>query len=500
MRDNEKTGGEEMVYDAIVVGLGGVGSFALRSLVRGKEGRDNSNSGSSGNDEDSSSGSGLRVLGLERFHIGHELGSSHGSTRLFRHAYFEHPNYVPLCLRSTETFRELSDWKRKKATETREDKDVPMPLPLLEDCGVLVVSDGGTSGSYEVIERCAESARIFGLPVKTMETSELREEYGSCFHIPPENDETSLKGLLEEGAGFVRPELAVQYAIEDALCHGAEIVEGVVVKEIRELKEEGAPIYAIETSDGNAYLSRGVVISAGAWASKLIPELDSFLTVTRQVQAWFELSPPSEEKKTNSSTTKAQSSLSAKTALPPVGWFLDRAKDEIPIYGIPADPLSEHPTWSKIALHGRRVPFDPDSFDGEAAGDNGEPLQRPGVTEQELDELRNTVRDWIPGAETGIVRAKACLYTMTPDEHFVVDRCCEMAGKNHRSGNDDGSTEGRPSNVWYAAGLSGHGFKMTPALGEALADLVVSGETDLPVDFLKKDRLLQDDEKKQQSS
>ena len=116
--------------------------------------------------------------------------------------------------------------------------------------------------------------------------------------------------------------------------------------------------------------------------------------------------------------------------------------------------------------------------------------------------MRETIGDWVPGAADGIVDARACLYTMTPDEDFVVDSC--DLSRLVLSGDDDdddqngaaaaaleaGEYTQTRSNVWYAAGLSGHGFEMTPALGEALADLVVTGTTDLPVGFLKIDRLL----------
>ena len=161
------------------------------------------------------------------------------------------------------------------------------------------------------------------------------------------------------------------------------------------------------------------------------------------------------------------------STLPPVGWFLDRAQDPLPFYGIPADPLSEHPKRSKVAIHGRTIEFDPDVMEHNDEN-NQTQFKRPQVTKEELDELKDIVREWIPGAAEGIVDAKACLYTMTPDEHFVVDR---------KEGNDDAA-----SNIWYAAGLSGHGFKMTPALGQALADLVIDGATDLPVGFLTRDR------------
>ncbi len=437
---------KDVLYDVIVVGLGGVGSFALRSLARGKPGRTSA-----------------KVLGLERFHIAHENGSSHGGTRLFRHAYFEHPSYVPLCLKSTETFRELSDWKlsqkHEQAIKTNNftgNIKKPSP-PLLETCGVLVVSDGGASGKYELIKRCAESSRIFGIPTVEMDTTALNKEYKNSFAVPKDND--NYKGLLEPGAGFVRPELAMQYAIDDALSNGAEIREGVAVESILRESEEEPPTYKVEASDGTVYRTKGVIVSAGAWASNLLPELEDHLTVTRQVQAWFEVDENSA------------------TQLPLVGWFLDRAEDTLPIYGIPADPFSEHPLQAKIAIHGRTEVFDRETW--ETSNSDGSTQRRPSVTQEELNELKDLVKDWIPGAAEGIVRSKACMYTMTPDEHFIVDKREE---------------DGNKSNVWYAAGLSGHGFKMTPALGEALSDLVISGETNLPVGFLRKDRFeAQDD-------
>jgi glycine/D-amino acid oxidase-like deaminating enzyme len=65
-----------------------------------------------------------------------------------------------------------------------------------------------------------------------------------------------------------------------------------------------------------------------------------------------------------------------------------------------------------------------------------------------------------------VIRSKSCLYCMTPDEHFVIDRHPHL------------------DNVWFAAGFSGHGFKFAPVIGEALADLAVNGATKLPAGFL----------------
>ena len=93
-----------IMYDAVVVGLGGVGSFALRALSKGK--------------------SGGRFLGVERFSRGHVRGSSHGKTRIYRRAYFEHPNYVPWIEYSLSVFRELEQ---------------AMNVSIMQQCGTLLM-------------------------------------------------------------------------------------------------------------------------------------------------------------------------------------------------------------------------------------------------------------------------------------------------------------------------------------------------------------------------
>src|SRR4051794_39223091 len=110
-------------YDAIVVGLGGAGSAALYHLAQ----------------------RGLNVLGLERFTIPHDMGSSHGLTRIIRLAYYEHPDYVPLLRRSYELWRELEVSSREH---------------LLHITGSI---DAGPPGS-QVFEGSLESCVIHHLP------------------------------------------------------------------------------------------------------------------------------------------------------------------------------------------------------------------------------------------------------------------------------------------------------------------------------------------------
>lgn len=375
------------MWDAIVIGTGGVGSFALRALAR----------------------RGLKVLGLERFELGHDRGSSHGATRVFRHAYFEHADYVPLLAQSTRVFRELQS---DRAT------------PLVETCGTLLIGHEDS----DVLAAAHEAARIHGIPVESIPREAFAERY-PLFDLPSDN-----KGLLELGGGFVRPEDAVRSAAEDAQAHGAELHTGVHVTGIH----ESADHVRIETSEGTHTAAR-LIVTAGAWTAQLLPEIASYLRVTRQVQGWIEPQDPAPIHHER---------------LP--AWFVVRAEGP-PLYGIPADPLASGKPRAKVALHGRTEPADPNA------------PRRP-IDDADREQLLAAVRTWLPHLGDNLVEAKTCLYTVTADEHFLVD---QAPGRER---------------VWYVAGLSGHGFKMTPALGQAVAELALDGAAQLQVDFLKSDR------------
>jgi sarcosine oxidase len=178
------------------------------------------------------------------------------------------------------------------------------------------------------------------------------------------------------------------------------------------------------------------------WTSRLIPELTLLLEVTRQVQAWI---APAE-------------GIDA-TSMP--CWLFDRGPGQPALYGLAPDPAapasadgspspSRHP---KIAFHGSDVIVDPDQ--GAAP-----------VAPSDVDRLLESYRSIAPGLAGSPVAAATCLYTMSPDGHFLV-----------------GTRRGSRS-THFAAGLSGHGFKLAPALGDALVDLALQGRTDLPIGFL----------------
>lgn len=371
------------MWDAVVLGLGGVGSFALRALAK----------------------RGVQVLGIEQFEVAHERGSSHGESRVFRHAYFEHADYVPLLLYSSAEFRALGSALRSS---------------LIEACGTLLVGERDCA----VLEAAADAARRHGIEVEGLATEALRRRYPQ-FEVPDGH-----RGLFEPSGGFVRPEASIRAALVDAQRLGAELREGQRVESI----EEHANGVTLQTSSGVVQAQR-LIVSAGAWTAKLLPRLADRLRVTLQVQAW--ITPPDP------------------AAFDPArfpAWLIVRG-DEPPLYGIPNDPLAPGPTRVKVALHGRREAYDADA-------------PRRAVNDADREELMSAVRRWLPALGERIVDAKSCLYTVTPDDHFIVDRAPGM------------------QRVWCVAGLSGHGFKLTPALGRAIADCALDGGSELPVGFL----------------
>jgi sarcosine oxidase len=238
-------------------------------------------------------------------------------------------------------------------------------------------------------------------------------------------------GLLEPGGGFVRPEATINAAVADACKHGALLRTRTSVQNIQE-DHQGVHL----TTDRGEIRCKRLIVCAGAWSQKLLPQIATQLQVTRQLQAWI--------------TTPNPAAIQPEQ-MP--AWFLVR-DNEPALYGIPADPLVPGTPAAKIAIHGRPEKADPDN------------LTRT-VSPDERKHFQALAKRWLPRLAATVTEAKVCMYTMTPDENFLVDRA---PGMEH---------------TWFAAGLSGHGFKLTPALGQVLSDLALDGTSDLPAEFLR---------------
>jgi sarcosine oxidase len=369
-------------YDAIVIGLGGMGSAAAWQLAR----------------------RGRRVLGLERFTPAHDRGSSHGGSRVIRQAYFEDPAYVPLVLRAYELWREV---ERRTGSE------------LLLITGALMIG----SPESEVVAGSLRSARQWGLDHDMLDAAELRRRF------PTFAPSDGTVALFEARAGVVRPEAAVAAHLRLAREAGAELrFEEPVLAWNADPSGGGV---TVRTAGGVERADR-LVVCPGAWAPEVLSDLDVPFAVERQVQFWFE---------------PAGDPGAFLPGRHPV-WVWDGGGDDGQPYGLPA--VDGPGGGVKAAWFRRGRPCTADTLDRD-------------VSPAEVGEMAATLRARVPLLPGRFLRAVPCLYTNTPDQHFVV------------------AVHPRHPQVVVACGFSGHGFKFTPVIGEILADLAIDGTTAHPI-------------------
>lgn len=230
-------------YDAIVLGLGAMGSAALYQIAR----------------------RGRRVLGIDRFSPPHAFGSSHGDTRITRLAIGEGEQYTPLALRSHEIWREI---ERQTGRE------------LLRSTGGLIVSSPGPRATCHVpgfFANTLAAARRFGIRHEVLEAGEIRRRFPAFAVRDAE------VGYYEPEAGFLRPEACIAAQLELAVRHGATIHRGE--KAVR-FHERGG-LACLETEFGR-YRARRLVVAAGPWLPSLLGETWSGrFIVRRQALFWF---------------------------------------------------------------------------------------------------------------------------------------------------------------------------------------------------------------------
>jgi sarcosine oxidase len=224
-------------YDAVVVGVGGMGSAALYHLAR----------------------RGKNVLGVERFDLLHELGSSHGLTRIIRLAYFEHPDYVPLLRRAYELWRELE-------SEAGEQ--------LLHTTGIV---EGGGAILDGVLRSCAEH----DIEHEVLNGTEVAARF-PAFRLPDE-----LRVVFQADGGFVVPERCMVAHVEGALALGATLRARERVLEWDE-RENGV---RVRTDRGMVEAER-LIVTAGAWSDEVARLRPGSVRAVRQVLAWFQPTRP----------------------------------------------------------------------------------------------------------------------------------------------------------------------------------------------------------------
>jgi sarcosine oxidase len=270
----------------------------------------------------------------------------------------------------------------------------------------------------DLVAGARRSAREHGLRCEVLGPDEAGRRF------PQHRLHAGQVALWEEGAGVLRPEAAIRAAAERAMALGATLVTGVRAEAV----EADGSGWVTVRAGGVAYRARHLVVCAGPWLGGLLPGLGLPLAVERQVMSWFPAPEPSRF---------------GPDRFPP---FI-REREGPFAYGLP----TTDGVTAKVAFHHGGRPADPDRLDRE-------------VTDGELAPVAEFVAETLPDLTPRAERTAVCMYTNTPDEHFVV-----------------GPAPGLPG-VTVLGGFSGHGFKFAPILGEVAADLALEGRTAHPID------------------
>lgn len=383
--------------EVIVVGLGAAGSAVLCALAR----------------------QGVRVLGIDRYAPPHDLGSSHGETRITRQAIGEGDVYTPLALRSHEIWRQLE-------AETGE--------TLLDPVGALIMaSAAGTAfhhGKTDFLRKTITGAERFGIAHEVLDPDEIARRFPQ-FAVRAEDS-----GYFEPGAGLLRPERCIAAQLAVAGRHGATIRTGERVTAI-----DGSGQGVRVVTDRGTYEADRVVVAAGAWLPGLLgrPALGE-AKIHRQVLYWFEPSDPD---------------LWARGRAPVFIWMHGDRDDDY-LYGFPVQPGTP---GVKVATEQYRVETDPDRVEREVGAAEIEAM------------YRDHVAGLLHGLTATCLRQAVCLYTVTPDSDFLVD--------------DHPARE----RITVVSACSGHGFKHSPALGEAIAQTIVTGRSTIDLSAFGSTRL-----------
>jgi sarcosine oxidase len=354
------------MFDAIVAGVGGMGSATVYELAR----------------------RGARVLGLEQFDIAHDRGSSHGMSRIIRLAYAEHPSYVPLLRRSYELWRELGEH-------------------------LLVTTGGIDTGApnSETVEGSLRSCAMHDIPHEVLDAQRLHERFPG-YRLPD-----SMVAVYQPDAGFLLPEQCVLSYVTAARKAGAEIHTN---ERVTYWSVENDAVSVL--SDRSFYRARKLILTAGPWSSQLMPSLAPLAVPERQVMLWTE-------------------PLRPEHYTPDVFPIFNMEASEGRFYGFP----SHNASGFKIGkYHHRHERVNPDDMDRECH------LEDEAV-------LREGIATYFPDANGPAIAMKVCLFTNSPDEHFILD------------------THPEHPEVAIAAGFSGHGFKFCSVVGEIMAQLALDG-------------------------
>ena len=438
----------------VVAGLGALGSAAAWRLAE----------------------RGVAVVGLDRYRPPHTLGSTHGAGRVIREGFFEAPFYVPLVRRAYEGWARLEELAVDGGGE---------PASLLRTTGALMVGDPeGT-----LVRGTLEAVRAHGIGHRVLTAAEIAGGAGAeatgAPSIPPGlRPEPHMVGVLEERAGVLHPERCVRAALRAAERLGADLrfetpLEGW------EVRDDGVVVRA----GGEEIRASALVLACGPWMTAVTAASGALpvhprearpsepgdapgspslpLEVVRQVTHRFAPAPGTTGPAGSGSGAAAPGSSTPRAGAGHPAFRLVTIWEYAPdrfFYTVPEEGPGPGTAALKAAIHYGGAPVDPDTVDRE-------------VSREEVEEARALLDRFLPGTAGEWLESSVCLYTNTPDHHFVVGAVpggqSEVGGGSGAGAGAGAPERSSPARVIVLGGGSGHAFKFAPALGELAAELVL---------------------------
>lgn len=293
-------------------------------------------------------------------------------------------------------------------------------VDLFEQCGVLIMTSTDDPGETDFTKSTIEIAKSYGIAHEVLDAREIRERFPQ---FSPIRDDTL--GYLEPSGGYVRPERCIEAQLKMAERLGAELKLSTVVTSLN--SKDGK---AIVTTSNETIVANRIIVSAGMWAADLLGEpFNRLLKVYRQKLYWFKVAEPSK--------------------------FADNSPSFILIHG----PTLEQASYGfppilgegsmKIATHQHSTTTSPDELERQVAPVECEAMYQTHVS------------GYIAGLSPEVIDSKVCTYTITPDGGFIIDQHPALDG------------------VTVVSACSGHGFKHSAGIGEALAQQHVTGSCDV---------------------
>ncbi len=339
------------------------------------------------------------ILLLDAHTPPHDQASHHGETRIIRHAYGEGEAYVPLALTAQRLWYELEQISGRS---------------LFLNTGVL---NAGQRSSHSM-QTIIKSAQQYDLPLEILTAEEVKTRW-SGLTMPDD-----YIGCFEPTSGVLKCEECIEAYRDLAVANGVDIRTNAKVTTLT------AHANGVDVTVGqDTYSANALIVAAGAWSGPLLEQIGLSLPLSpvRKTFAWF----------------KAEEEVFNDTVFPafafdtPAGYY----------YGFPSIGRA----GLKIGRHDGGIPVDPN-----------QPRRPFGQETGDLTDLQQFTNTFMPAIDT-LAHGKTCLYTMTPDEDFIIDLHPDYP------------------HIAIAAGFSGHGFKFSSLVGKVLSELIVEKSTTEPI-------------------